>query len=205
MEFLLVCWTSILFVVDPLGALPAYLAMSPDEPAEQRRRTARRASLFASACLLAFATCGGTIMQMLGISLAAVRIAGGVILMLVALDMIWVRRPTKEGPGELAEGSAKEDVAITPLGVPMLAGPASLATVIALMSQADSWQKVLAVYTGICVTGLAVYSVLRLAEPLHRLMGKTGIQTTSRILGLILASIAVQAILDGLRQAGYGA
>ncbi len=202
MEFLLVSWTSILFVVDPLGALPAYLAMSPEEPAERRRRTARRASLFASACLLAFATCGSTIMQLLGVSLAAVRIAGGIILMLVALDMIWVRRPTKEGPGELAEGSAKADVAITPLGVPMLAGPASLATVIALMSQADSWVKVLAVCSGICLTGLVTYFVLRLAEPLHRLLGKTGTQVSSRILGLVLVSIAVQAILEGLKQAG---
>src|SRR5262249_51844702 len=127
--FALTALASILFVVDPPGALPAYLAMSEGDDAAKRRRTAWRASLAAAVVLAAFAAGGQGLFRMLGLTLPAFQIAGGLILFLVALDMMRAQRPTREGPAEVSEGKAKEDVAITPLAVPLLAGPAALSTV----------------------------------------------------------------------------
>jgi multiple antibiotic resistance protein len=116
--------------------------------------------------------------------------------------MMRAQRPTKEGPGEVSEGRAKEDIAITPLAVPLLAGPAALSTVATLMSQAPGWVEASVIYLSIAVTGAVIFVTLRLAEPLFRLLGKTGIQVLGRILGLVLAGIAVQFVLNGLRAAG---
>jgi multiple antibiotic resistance protein len=201
-SFALTALASILFVVDPPGALPAYLAMTEADDPPKRRRTARKAALAASLVLAAFAAGGQWLVHLLGLTLAAFQIAGGVILFLVALDMMRAQRPTKEGPADVSEGRAKEDVAITPLAVPLLAGPAALSTVATLMSQARNWQEVLVVYLAVATTGVVTYLTLRLAEPIFRLLGRTGIQVLGRLLGLVLAAIAVQFVLNGLRAAG---
>jgi multiple antibiotic resistance protein len=200
--FALTALASVLFVVDPPGALPAYLAMTEgDEPAK-RRRTAAKAAMAATAVLVAFAGGGHGLFQVLGLTMPAFQIAGGLILFLVALDMIRAQRPTKEGPTEVSEGMVKEDIAITPLAVPLLAGPAALSTVATLMSQAHGWEEELAVFLAVGVTGAVSYLTLLLAEPLIRLLGRTGIQVLSRLLGLVLAGIAVQFVLNGLRAVG---
>jgi multiple antibiotic resistance protein len=172
------------------------------DDAAKRRRTAARAALAATLALAAFAAGGQSLFGLLGLTLPAFQIAGGLILFLVALDMMRAQRPTKEGPDEVSEGRTKEDVAITPLAVPLLAGPASMSTVATLMSQANGWAESAVVHLAIAVTGAVSYFVLRLAEPIYRLLGKTGIQVLGRVLRLVLAGIAVQFILDGLRAAG---
>jgi multiple antibiotic resistance protein len=201
LDFTLTTIASILFVVDPLGAVPAYLVMVEGNDVHHRRRTAMRASLAATGTLLLFAALGDTLLRLFGLTMAAFRIAGGVILFLVALDMIRARRPTQEGPGEVNEGVVKEDVAITPLAVPMLAGPAALSTVAMLTVRSETWRHATVVYLAILLTGTVAYVTLRLAERLYRVLGRTGIHVFSRVLGLILASIAVQFILDGLKAA----
>ena len=201
LELLLSTTASILFVVDPLGAIPAYLVMAEGHDADQRQQTARKASLAATALLVVFAALGDTLLRLFGLTMAAFRIAGGAILFLVALDMIRARRATQERPDEVSEAAAKEDVAITPLAVPMLAGPAALSTVAMLAGQSESWSGAAAVYLAIVLTGAVAYLTLRLAEPLYRLLGRTGIHVFSRVLGLLLAVIAVQFILDGLKAA----
>jgi multiple antibiotic resistance protein len=202
LNFALTALASMLSVVDPPGALPAYLAMTEGDDPGKRRRTARKAALAATLVLAAFAAAGNWLFHLLGLTLPAFQIAGGLILFLVALDMMRAQRPTKEGPAELSEGRAKEDPAITPLAVPLLAGPAALSTVATLMSQAAGWAEALVVYLAVAVTGGVSYLTLRLAEPLFRLLGRTGIQVLGRILGLLLAAIAVQFVLNGLRAAG---
>jgi multiple antibiotic resistance protein len=202
LSFALTALASILFVVDPVGALPAYLAMCDCDGPAKRRRTAAKAAIAATLVLAAFAAGGQSLFRLLGLTLPAFQIAGGLILFLVALDMMRAQRPTKEGPGEASEGRAKEDVAITPLAVPLLAGPASLSTVATLMSQARDGGEAVAVYLSIAVTGGVTYLALRLAEPIFRVLGRTGIQVLGRVLGLVLAGIAVQFILNGLRAAG---
>ena len=126
-------------------------------------------------------------------------------LLLVALDMMRAMRLTQEGPDEVAEGTAKQDIAVTPLAIPMLAGPAAMSTVTMLIHQSRSWPQAVVVMGVIVLTGLLSYVTLLLAEPLCRWLGNTGIHVVSRIMGLVLLAIAVQFILDGLRQAGVPA
>jgi multiple antibiotic resistance protein len=201
-DFALTAIASILFVVDPVGAVPGYLAMTEGDDAAKRRRTAWKASIAAVVVMAVFAAAGKMIFRWLGLTMYAFQIAGGVILFFVALDMLRAQRPTQEQPEELSEGRAKDDIALTPLAIPMLAGPASLSTVASLMSQAQDSVQAMIVYLAIAVSGIATGVTLQLAAPLHRLLGKTGIHVLSRIFGLLLAAIAVQFILNGLKEAG---
>lgn len=202
-DFALTALVSVLFVVDPVGALPAYLAMTADDGAAKRRRTALRAAVCAAAVMATFALAGQWVFHWLGLTMPAFQIAGGAILFLVAIDMIRAQRTTKESAGEVDEGIGKDDVAITPLAVPMLAGPAALATVTTLQARAATWEHVAILYGVIAVTGVVIYATLRLAEPMFRLLGRSGVSVLSRVLGLILAGIAVQFVLDGLQATGW--
>ncbi len=202
-DFLLTSLISILFVVDPPGAIPTYLVISTGDNRQQRRRTALRASLVATLTLALFAGGGQLLFHYLRLTLPAFQIAGGLILFLVALDMIRARRLTQEGPGEVKEGIAKEDVAVTPLAIPMLAGPAAMSTVTVLMHHANTTEEVAVVYAAIFITGLVSYITLRLADPIYSGLGRTGINIFGRVIGLILAGISVQFVLDGLAAAGY--
>lgn len=203
MEEFLFRFTSLLFVVDPWGAIPAFLVMTAGDPIERRRATAVKATLIACLVLMAFALGGSGLLRLMGISMPAFRIAGGVVLFLVAFDMIRAQRPTQESPGEIEEGRAKEDVAVTPLAIPMLAGPASLGTVILLAGQATTTAEVAGVYLSIALVSLVSLSVLLLAARFFHRLGSSGINVLSRILGLLLTAIAVQFIIDGLADAGF--
>ena len=201
-DFLLTAIVSILFVVDPAGALPAYLVMTANDDAASRRRSAWKASLIATLALAIFASAGQMVFRRLGLTMPAFQIAGGLILFLVALDMLRAQRPTQEGPEEVSEGTTKPDVTVTPLAIPMLAGPAALSTVVVLMSRTRQWYDVWMVYLAIAIAGVVTYLTLRCAEVLYRTLGKTGIRVLSRVLGLILAGIAIQFVLDGLQASG---
>jgi len=203
MEEFLFRFTSLLFVVDPWGAIPAFLVMTAGDSLARRRMTAVKATLIASLVLMAFALGGSALLKMLGISMPAFRIAGGVVLFLVAFDMIRAQRPTQESPGEIEEGRVKEDVAITPLAIPMLAGPASLGTVILLAGQAGTAAEIAGVYLAIILVSLVSLAVLLFAVSFFHRLGSSGINVLSRILGLLLTAIAVQFIIDGLADAGF--
>ena len=203
MEEFLFRFTSLLFVVDPWGAIPAFLVMTAGDSLARRRMTAIKATLTAGLVMMAFALGGSALLKMLGISMPAFRIAGGVVLFLVAIDMIRAQRPTQQSPGEIEEGRAKEDVAITPLAIPMLAGPASLGTVILLAGQAQSAAEVAGVYLSIVLVALVSLAVLLFAARFFHRLGSAGINVLSRVLGLLLTAIAVQFIIDGLADAGF--
>jgi multiple antibiotic resistance protein len=201
LDFGTTAFMSILFLVDPPGTIPAFLALTTRYDAPRRRRTAFVASITATITLMAFATIGTFLFRHLGLTLPAFQIAGGLILFLVALDMIRAQRSTQEDDDELREGQAAADVAIAPLAIPLLAGPAALSTVTVLMSRASSTVEVGMVYLAIALTGMIALVTLRLAEPIQRRLGTTGIHILGRILGLVLAGIAVQFVLDGLSAA----
>jgi multiple antibiotic resistance protein len=201
LDFATTAFVSILFLVDPPGAVPAFMSLTARQTPEKRRRTALIASVTAALTLAGFAAVGNVVFGGLGLTLPAFQIAGGLILFLVALDMIRAQRPTKEHPGDLQESEEAEDVAIAPLAIPILAGPAALSTVAILMSHAHTAGEVAVVFLAIALTGLVCYLTLRLAEPIQRRMGQTGIHILSRILGLVLAGIGVQFILNGLHAA----
>jgi multiple antibiotic resistance protein len=200
-RFALVTFTSMLFIVDPIAAVPTYLVITQDETAEERRRTARRACIAMTALLMVFAATGTMLFRAFGITLAAFRTAGGLILWFVAMDMLHGERRTQEGRDEVVEGQAKEDVALTPLAIPMLAGPGAISTAIVVAGQARGAAQTMVVYAAIALTGLISLFSLRLGEPLLRRLGKTGIRVVTRIMGLILAAVAVQFVFSGVKEA----
>jgi multiple antibiotic resistance protein len=200
-QFALVAFTSILFLVDPIAVIPAYLAFTRTDTAEHRRRTATVACMAAGIALLVFAAGGDLILRAFGITLPAFRIAGGLILWFVAMDMLRAQRPTQEGPPELTEGEQKQDVALTPLAVPMLAGPGAMSTVMVLSAQARSPMHSAAVYASIVVTMVLSWLTLRAADRLLTRIGETGIRVATRLMGVLLAAIAVQFVLTGIRDA----
>ena len=202
LDFATTAFVSILFLVDPPGTVPAFLALTGSFPPDRRRATARVACLVATATLAGFAAVGTYLFRYLGLTLPAFQIAGGLILFVVALDMIRSDQNTHDESEALKEGAGAADVAIAPLAIPFLAGPAALSTVTVLMARADDWGKVAMVYLAIGLTGIVSYVTLRSAEPIQRRLGTAGIHVLGRVLGLVLAGIAVQFVLDGLSAAG---
>lgn len=201
LQFALITFTSLLFIVDPIAVIPTYLVITEGETPTQRANTARRACIAATLILIAFALGGVLIFQLFGITLEAFRIAGGLILWVVAMDMLHGQRRTQESGPEIEEGQHKEDVAITPLAMPMLAGPGAISTTMVLAGQARTMPHKLIVYGSIIVTLALSWLVLRVAERLVRKMGQTDIRVMTRIMGLILAAIAVQFVITGARDA----
>jgi len=200
-QFALVAFTSILFLVDPVAVIPAYLAFTRTDSSSHRRRTASVACAVAGIALLIFAAGGDLILRAFGITLPAFRIAGGLILWFVAMDMLRAERTTQEGQPEMAEGERKEDVALTPLAVPMLAGPGAMSTVMVLAAQARTPMHSAVVYASIAVTMVISWLTLRAADRLFTRIGQTGIRVATRLMGVLLAAIAVQFVLTGIRDA----
>jgi multiple antibiotic resistance protein len=200
-RFALVTFTSMLFIVDPIAAVPTYLVITQDETRPERQRTARRACIAMTVLLVVFAATGTLLFRAFGITLPAFRTAGGLILWFVAMDMLRGERRTQEGREELLEGQTKEDVALTPLAIPMLAGPGAISTVIVLSGQAHGLLESGVVYGSIVLTGIVSFLTLRVGEPLLGRLGKTGIRVVTRIMGLILAAVAAQFVLSGVKEA----
>jgi len=200
-RFALVTLTAVLFIVDPVAVVPTYLVITQDETADERRRTAFRACVAMTLLLLVFAATGTALFRAFGITLPAFRTAGGLILWFVAMDMLRGERRTQESREEVDEGQAKEDVALTPLAIPMLAGPGAISTVIVLATEASGAAHIVIVYAAIVVTGVVSYLTLRLGEPLLTKLGKTGIKVMTRVMGLLLAAVAVQFVLSGVKEA----
>lgn len=201
-QFAFITFTSILFLVDPIAVVPAYLAFVRTESPERRKATARSACVAAAITLLVFASAGDFILKMFGVTLPAFRIAGGFILWLVAMDMLRAQRTTQEGTEELMEGQQKEDVGITPLGIPMLAGPGAMSTVMVLGAQATDTMSKLVVHGSIVATMLISWMLLRVGDRVFSKLGGSGIRVATRIMGLLLAAVAVQFVIGGAQQAG---
>jgi multiple antibiotic resistance protein len=200
-QFALVTFTSVLFIVDPIAVVPTYLVITQGQTQAQRRATARRACVAATILLVTFAAVGRAIFDLFGITMPAFRIAGGLILWLVAMDMLHGNRSTQEGSAEISEATVKEDVAITPLAMPMLAGPGAISTVMVLSGQARTTAPNVIVYGSILLALLIAWATLRAAEWLVLRMGQTGIRVMTRLMGLLLAAIAVQFVITGVREA----
>jgi multiple antibiotic resistance protein len=198
-----VALTSIFFLVDPIAAIPAFLVMTAGSEAKRRRHMAMRATMTCFVVLTGFALAGSLIFHLFGITLPAFKIAGGLVLVLIGLDMLQARRsPTKETPGDTAEGAVKEDVGIIPLGIPMLAGPGSISTVMVLTSAHQSWEHIVTIVLAIAVTAFVSYWILAAADRVRHFLGETGIRILTRMFGLLLTAIAVQFILSGLADVG---
>ena len=204
-RFSLLALSSIFFLVDPFAAIGSFLAITAGADSKRRKRMARKGALTCFIVLTSFALAGQFIFRMFGITLPAFEVAGGLILLLIGLDMLEARRsPTQETLGEAEEAAAKEDAGIVPLGVPMLAGPGAISSVMVLVGQVPSlWHWEMAAILGsIAVTALASYLVLAGADHVRRVMGETGIRILVRIMGLLLVALAMQFFVNGLTDLG---
>ncbi len=200
LTFCLVAFSAIFFVVDPLAVLPIFLAMTANESPAQKRATALRAAITCGITLTVFAAAGSLIFRFFGITLGAFKIAGGVLLFLVALDMMQARQSrTKTTPEEEKEGIEKADVAIIPLAIPLLSGPGSIATVMVLMSRHSRFVYTIPVFTSILLTSIITWLMLRGAEWIERRLSKTFMNVVMRVMGLILAAIAVEFVIAGIK------
>jgi multiple antibiotic resistance protein len=199
LSFSLSTLTTLFLVVDPPAAVPMFLSMTGSDPPSHKERTARRAAMATGITLAAFAALGTTIFTILGISLGAFRIAGGLLLFLLAVDMLRAQRSRQRtSPEEEAEGVERPDVSIFPLAIPMLAGPGATSTVMVLVSKATApWHHAI-VLLGIAATAFACYLILRGAVVVERRLGQTGMNVLQRVMGLILAATAVQFVVDGI-------
>ena len=203
LQFSLIAFTSIFVLVDPFAAIPAFLVMTSDSGGTRRRRMAQRAAWTCFTVLAVFSVAGSFIFRLFGITLPAFKIAGGIILGLIGLDMIQARRsPTKETPGDTEESREKEDVGIIPLGIPMLAGPGSISTVMVLVSQSADWEHTTIILSAIAATSALSFAVLAAADRVRLFLGETGIRILTRMMGLLLTAIAVQFVLNGFRDLG---
>ncbi|MFO0642223.1 MAG: MarC family protein [Polyangiaceae bacterium] len=195
-----VAFGSLFSIVDPFSALPVFVALTGEKPREYQSRTALRASLTCFVVLSVFAAAGSFIFKFFGITIPAFKVAGGILLFGVALDMMRAQhsetRTTKE-----EETEKHEDVGLIPLGLPLLSGPGAIAAVMVLAGQAESTASRVGVHVAILGIGASAFLILRSAAVVGKLLGTTGIRVIGRLMGLILAAIAIQFVIDGAHEA----
>ena len=199
LPFLITAFVTLFVVIDPVGLTPIFVALTPGFTAAHRRVIAIRACLISIGILLIFGLAGEAVLTFLGISLAAFKVAGGALLFLTALDMLFERRQSRR------EDRVEElpDPSVFPLALPLIAGPGAIAAMILLPGD-GGWEALLAV-SGVMIGVVAVVFLLFMAAPiLERALGRTGINIITRLLGMLLAALSVQFILDGLTDFGFG-
>ena len=194
---------SLFAVLNPFATVPPFLAMTETNTAAERRTMAKRACLIAASVLLVFAISGISVLTFFGVSVPAFQIAGGLVLVRVAFELLQGgANNLKVTADERIEGAQKEDISITPLGVPILCGPATITAAILVASQAPTWLHTGVLMATIVVVYAVIFVTLRLtADHMHRL-GQIPIKISSRMMGLILVAVAVQFVVDGVRGSG---
>ncbi|MCL6285501.1 MarC family protein [Ruegeria sp. 2012CJ41-6] len=199
--FLISAFTTLFVVIDPPAQTSIFLAITHEMDLQTKRRIAIRACITATLILILFAAFGEALLGFVGISMSAFRVAGGALLFLTAMDMLFERRTKRR------ENSAEEeehpDPSIFPLAIPLIAGPGAIASIILLAGQNPGIEG-LATVIAVMLAVMAILLVFNLnSHLLGRLLGKTGLNVVTRLLGMLLAALAVQFILDGLRDFGF--
>ncbi len=203
-EYSLLAVGSMFVILDPIAGVPAFFAMTANDPPPVKLRMARLGCSVAAGVLMAFAAAGNTIFKILGITLPAFELAGSLLLLRVAMDMLYARRSAaQETDEEIAAGAATDDIAIAPLGVPMLAGPAAISTVLILFNQARGVIQVVALFVAIALACLMSYCVFWIAIHSTNYLKPLALKLITRLFGLFLAAFAVQFILNALEQTPF--
>ncbi len=201
--FLISAFATLFVVIDPIGLTPIFIALTQGTDAAHRRGVALRACAIAFVLLTLFAFFGEAVLGFIGITMPAFRIAGGILLFITALDMLFERRQQRRE--DKADEEDFPDPSVFPIAIPLIAGPGAIASMILLAGQTEAWQGMVGIL-GVMALVLAVALVLFLAAgPIERGLGRTGITVTTRLLGMLLAALSVQFVLDGLRDFGLGA
>ncbi|WP_300030799.1 MarC family protein [uncultured Roseobacter sp.] len=200
--FLITAFVTMFVVIDPIGLAPLFVALTQGKSDSARRRIALRATLTGVLILLAFAAFGEALLNFVGISMPAFRVAGGVLLFLTALDMLFERRTKRRE--DQSEDEDSDDPSVFPLAIPLIAGPGAIASVILLLGQRPGVEGTAMVLGATGLVLLIVLGFFLISGPIERALGKTGITVVTRLLGMLLAALSVQFVLDGLAAFGFG-
>ncbi|WP_298357225.1 MarC family protein [uncultured Litoreibacter sp.] len=189
-------------VIDPIGLAPMFVAMTSGMTQKQRLRIAATSCLVAVFILTVFGLAGQKLLDFVGISLAAFRISGGILLFITALDMLFERRTARrEEKADDASGDLANDPSVFPLAMPLIAGPGALASMILLSSGAD-WDVTVMILGVMLAVVALVFVMFLLATPIEKLLGATGVVVATRLMGMLLAALSVQFVVDGMRDLG---
>ena len=198
-QFAILAFTSLLAIVNPLGAVPMYVALTAEYTPAHRRATLRRAIATSLAVLLAFALVGTWILRFFGVTTHAFQIAGGILFFAVGWDMLQARRSrVKTTEAEETESASKQDIGIIPLGLPTLAGPGAITTVIALNGNAETVAETATVYIAIVLVLAICWLVLAAAPAVTRRMGQTAMNVMTRLMGLLVMVVGAQFVINGV-------
>jgi multiple antibiotic resistance protein len=186
-------------ILNPLGTIPIYLSLMADRRPDEMRRTALKAAVAVAVILTLAVWVGGALLSFFGIGIPAFRIGGGLLVLLIAVAMFGAKTsPAQHTDAEQAEAEAKDDIAVVPLAIPLLAGPGAISLTIVDAHQAGSFSNKILFCLGIIGVSVIVWMVLRLAEPIGKRLGTGGLNIATRVMGLILAAMAVQFMADGM-------
>jgi multiple antibiotic resistance protein len=205
LETALIAFTTYFATIGPADVAALFAALTPDNTPAERRQMALKGTLIATAILLVFALFGEAVLRLFGISLPALRIAGGILLLLIAIDMVFGRPSggTTTTSAETAEAALKDDISVFPLATPLIAGPGAIGATMLLVADAQGDRLRVAVVILVLLGMLLLtFLLLLIATQVHRLLGVTGLHVVSRVVGVLLAALAVQFILDGIRTSG---
>jgi len=199
LQFGTVAFTSLLAILNPLSMVPMYVALTANFDRARRAATNRRAVLTAFVVMVVFALAGRYILRFFGITTHAFQIAGGIIFFTIGWDMLQARRSrVKTTEEEESEYASKDDIAIIPLGMPSLAGPGTITTVIALDSQATTFAQTATIYVSIFLVSLIAWAILAAAPLVLRRLGQTGMNIFTRVMGLLVMVVGAQFVINGV-------
>ncbi|MEN9012997.1 MAG: MarC family protein [Yoonia sp.] len=196
---LIAAFTTLFIIIDPMGLAPLFLALTSGMTKAERRAVAIRACLIGGALMLGFLFLGEALLGFIGISMPAFRIAGGILLFLTALEMLFQKRQERR-EDNAAEPQDLNDPSVFPLAMPLIVGPGAITTIILLAGQADGPAGLAAVAAVMFAVLATVFIAFLVAPVLERMLGKTGINILTRLLGMLLAALAIQFVLDGVSQ-----
>lgn len=201
-ELFLSAFAMLFVVIDPPGCAPIYAGLTKGALPNQQRAMAIRAVMIATAILLVFALVGEALLRTLGISLSAFRIAGGIMLFIIALEMVFEKRQERreDRAEKVMQTPEVEDVSVFPMAMPMIAGPGSIATIMLLVSRADGPGETAAVFGALALVLILTLAALLAAGPLMRVLGAKIESVITRLLGVLLAALAIQFVIDGVKQ-----
>lgn len=201
--YMITAFVTLLVVIDPVAIAPIFLAVTPGMSPKQRSRIALHAVLVGGLILAIFAFFGNAVLEFVGISLPAFRVSGGILLFLTAMDMLFERRTKRREDSSEVELDEDNDPSVFPLAIPLIAGPGAIASVILLVSEKPGGEGLIAILAISAVILCFMYIMLRLSSRLEQIMGKVAINVTTRVLGMLLAALSVQFVLDGLAEFGF--
>ncbi|CUA82233.1 MULTISPECIES: MarC family protein [Gulbenkiania] len=190
---------SLLVLVNPLGAIPIFISLTPRSSQAERKRIAKTSATAVAVVVGVFALVGESLLRFLGISLGSFQVGGGLLVMLIAIALMNAQpAPTKTTDEEREEAEARTNIAVVPMAIPLLTGPGTISTVIIYASSGQGWLQLLYLVVSGILVAITCYGALVMASPISRLLGQTGINIVNRVMGMLLAAVSVEIVVDGV-------